>query len=175
MHKVSRIAVLIFVIGIHVSFTLPEKEKIQWISFEALAEQYKLNPKPIIIDVYTTWCGWCKVMDNTTYANAELSQYVNEKYYAVKLNAETKSSIIFNGKKYNYNPNYRVNELTLYLTGGNLSFPHTVLLAGSDAQPAPLPGYLKPRQLEGPIKFYGERADSIGTFVSFNSKLHKKW
>lgn len=175
MQKVSGIVVLIFLMLLHGGFTTPAREKINWISFEELEKQYKVNPKPIIIDVYTTWCGWCKVMDNTTYTNPQLSQYVNEKYYAVKLNAETKSSIIFNGKKYSYNPNYRINELTLYLTGGNLSFPHTVLLAGVNAQPAPLPGYLKPRQLEGPIKFYGEKADSTGTYVAFNSKLHKNW
>ncbi len=55
------------------------------------------------MDVYTNWCGWCKVMDRKTYRINKLASYVNEHYYAVKFNAESKDSLVFNNKKYGYN------------------------------------------------------------------------
>lgn len=42
------------------------------------------------------------------------------------------------------------------LLGGRLGYPTTVLLSALDAQPAPLSGYLKPSELEAPVKYFGE-------------------
>src|SRR4051812_31015754 len=85
------------------------KEKIHWISLQELNEQYYKNPKPILIDVYTEWCGWCKQMDRTTYQNSKLAAYVNEKYYAVKFDAESNDTVFFNKQKFAYNPAVRAN------------------------------------------------------------------
>jgi thioredoxin-related protein len=157
------------------AFTTHSKEKINWITIEELNEQYAKNPKPILIDLYTDWCGWCKEMDRTTYNNEKLASYVNTKYYAIKFNAENRNTISFNGKQYKYNQQYKTNELAIYLTSGQLSYPTTVFMAGMNAQPAPLPGYLKANQIEGPLKYFGEKADVTETFVSFNKKLKTTW
>ncbi|MBK6264202.1 DUF255 domain-containing protein [Marivirga sp. S37H4] len=71
-----------------------KKSKINWLSLE---EAYKLNkeyPRKIFVDVYTDWCGWCKKMDRDTFSDADVAEFVNENYYAVKLNAESKDKII---------------------------------------------------------------------------------
>ena len=72
-----------------------EEAKIQWVTLE---EAYKLNqkqPRKIWIDLYTEWCGWCKVMDKNTFKNAEVVQFTNKKFYAVKYNPEKDADVMF--------------------------------------------------------------------------------
>lgn len=156
-------------------FAQSKNSKINWISFEELEVAYAANPKPILIDVYTDWCGWCKKMDKDTYQNTKLVNYVNEKYYAIKFNAESKDSVRFNNKTYLYNKKNKINELAIYLTFGRLEFPHTVFLSALDGRPAPLSGYLKPVDMEEPVKFFGELAYGKETFPAFSKKLKKEW
>ena len=157
------------------SFTKPNAEKINWITLDQLSIAYTKEPKPILIDIYTSWCGWCKEMDRTTYKNDKLAAYVNAKYYAVKFDAESRAALTFNGKQYKYNAQYKTNDLAIYLTGGQLSYPTTVFMSGISAQPAPLPGYMKPKQMEAPLKYFGEKADKTETFVVFSKKMKAEW
>ena len=61
---------------------------------EALEAQ-KTEPKKIFMDVYTLWCGPCKLLDKKTFANKDVARYINEHYYAVKFNAEGNEEIAF--------------------------------------------------------------------------------
>lgn len=70
---------------------------INWVSLQKADSLYQIQPKPFFIDVYTDWCGWCKRMDATTFSNQEIANYLNQNFYAVKLDAETKNSILFKG------------------------------------------------------------------------------
>jgi thioredoxin-related protein len=83
------------------SFTDGEKEenKIEWLSIDEALERSKTEPRVIFVDVYTTWCGWCKVMDRKTFANPSVIEYVNENYYAVKMNAENQDKFEFKGEQ----------------------------------------------------------------------------
>jgi len=169
MKKVIGFLMLFFTIALMYSFNEPAKEKINWISMSKLNELYAQSPKPILIDVYTTWCGWCKEMDRTTYKNKKLTTYVNEYYYAVKMDAESSAQIVFNKKS------YTTSDLATYLLMGDMSFPTTVFLPTIDAKPAPLAGYLNAADMEAPLKFFGEGAHQQQTFVEFNKKMKKEW
>ena len=157
------------------SFTVKKKEKVQWLTVSELQAAYAKNPKPVLVDVYTSWCGWCKVMDRETYAKDDVAAYINEKYYAVKLDAESKESFEWNGKKYEYKPEYKSNELALYLLYGQLSFPTTVFLSAIDAQPAPIPGYLKPNEIEAPLKFFGDGIYKTKNYPEFMNGFKASW
>ena len=63
------------------------QEKIQWMSFEEAVERCAEQPKMVFIDVFTDWCGWCKRMDQSTFANPVIAKYMNEHFYAVKFDA----------------------------------------------------------------------------------------
>src|ERR671921_2845222 len=95
MHKV-----MVSVMALSVFFLLgmrsaKTREKLPWMKLQEAQAAAKKQNKPILIDLYTDWCGWCKVMDKQTYANKNVAAYINEKFYPVKLNAEMKQAIVF--------------------------------------------------------------------------------
>ena len=89
-------SLILFLIGCSVT-----SAQVNWMTFnEALAAQ-KSNPKKIVIDVYTTWCGQCKLLDKNTFGNPEVSAFINANYYPVKFNAEGKELVSYNGNQFN--------------------------------------------------------------------------
>jgi thioredoxin-related protein len=175
MKKVSIFLLFIVTVFTMVSFFEAPREKVNWISAAQLSELYAKEPRPILFDVYTDWCGWCKQMDRTTYQNKKLVTYINEHYYAVKLDAESTDSIQFNKVKYGYNKSYKANELAAYLLADRMEFPTTVFLPEINAQPAPLAGYMNAKEMEAPLKFFAEGAFRKQTFVEFNKNFKSDW
>ena len=41
--------------------------EIKWLSITDAEKLMKKEPRKVIVDVYTDWCGWCKRLDATTY------------------------------------------------------------------------------------------------------------
>ena len=175
MQKVLRLVLVLSLPLFLTSFHIPEKEKLKWLSLTELQSAFAKQPRPIIIDVYTDWCGWCKVMDRETYSNEKVIGYLNKKFYAVKFNAESKAEVVFANKKYAYNPAYNANELAVYLLGGRMGYPTTVFLSALDAQPAPLSGYLKPTELEPPVKYFGDGAYKKQDYPTFMKGFAGTW
>lgn len=143
---------------------------INWMSIEeAIAAQEK-NPKKIMMDVYTQWCGPCKMLDRNTFHNADVVKYVNEHYYAVKFDAESPDPITFKGKTYT-NPEYKpelkgrrngVHQLSRHLGVG--AYPTVIFLDEEQNTIAPIKGYKTPTQLELYLKFFKEnKHETINT------------
>jgi thiol:disulfide interchange protein len=57
-------------------------------SFSEALEAAKEAKKPIFMDAYTDWCGWCKKLDKTTFADEKVIQYLNENFINLKMNME---------------------------------------------------------------------------------------
>ncbi len=82
--------------------------EIPWLTLEEAQKQASKKPRKILVDVYTPWCGPCKMMDRKTFTDPKLVNYIGNNYYAVKFNGESPESIDFGGKTFgnpNYNPN----------------------------------------------------------------------
>lgn len=94
MQKVLRLVLVLSLPLFLTSFHIPEKEKLKWLAHTELQSAFAKQPRPIIIDVYTDWCGWCKVMDRETYSNEKVIGYLNKNFYAVKFNAESKAEVV---------------------------------------------------------------------------------
>src|SRR5690606_20911058 len=88
---------------------------INWLTIDEVQVAMKKQPKKVYMDVYTDWCGWCKVMDRKTFSNKDVIKYMNKHFYAVKFNAERQDSIRFLGKWYGFQPENRANALAVEL------------------------------------------------------------
>ncbi|MCT4624840.1 MAG: DUF255 domain-containing protein [Schleiferiaceae bacterium] len=118
-------------------------QHVNWISIEEAYAKTKTDPKPIIVDVYTDWCGWCKKMDKDTYEKANIYNYINENFYAVKFDAEQKDSLHILDHTFKFVPSGRrgYHELAAALLEGRLSYPATVFLSGNFEKITVVPGY----------------------------------
>ena len=151
------------------------REKPDWMKLKELTEKIKSEPKPVIIDLYTNWCYWCKVMDKKTYTSSKVISYINEHFYAVKLDAETKEVVQWNNKEYNFNDNYKVNDFTMYVTSGQPGFPTTVIFADEQSEPVSVQGFLEPKEIEPILKYFGEGAYKKQNFTEFKQNFTSTW
>jgi thiol:disulfide interchange protein len=69
-----------------------------WFDFESGYEKAAKEGKILLVDAYTDWCGWCKVMDRNTYTNAQIIETLNANFVAVKFNPEKAKTFKFGGK-----------------------------------------------------------------------------
>jgi len=146
-----------------------QKKKINWMSLEEAVAAQAVSPKKIMMDVYTSWCGPCKMLDKNTFQNPDVVQYVNENYYAVKFNAESNKSINFKDQLFS-NPNYdagRSGRNAQHELAGALkitAYPTIVFFNENGDTLLPVPGYKTPTQLELYLKlFFNDDHQSINT------------
>ena len=155
--------------------TGPAKEKIQWLTLMQAQVLSATEPRPILIDLYTNWCYWCKVMDKKTYGDKRVIKYINERFYPVKLNPENAGTIVWDNKNYIYSKENKVNEFALIVTGGKLMYPNTVIFSELKARPVSVPGFLQVQEIEPLLKYFGEGHDKSEGFEEFLTMFKKEW
>jgi thioredoxin-related protein len=156
-----KIVLSVLIAGCSVGFlsfdTVPEGA-VQWLTFEQAVEKSKKEKRPVFIDVYTDWCGWCKVMDKNTFSEPQVAKILNEKFYAVKFNAEQREDVVFGNTTFKFVESGRngYHQLAAALLNNKLSYPTVVFLDENFNMIQPLAGYQKPEDFHPIIKFIGE-------------------
>ena len=147
---------------------------ISWMSVEEAAGKLQQEQRPVLIDLYTTWCGWCRQMDKRTYSNKKVAEYLQDKFYPVRVDAETHAVITWGGRTYQFNPQYRSNEFAMYLTHGRLEFPTTIIIVPGQ-EPQAIPGFMEPKDLELLVKYFGEGAYRTTSFDDYQKRFKASW
>ena len=147
----------LFLVVFAIAFSLAKAQEVKWYTLEEAVELNKKEPRKIMIDVYTDWCGWCKVLDKNTFHNAVVADYLNKKYYPVKLNAEQKEDIVFLGKTYKYVPqgNRGYHELAAAFLNGQMSYPSVVFLDENLKGLHIEKGYVEAKRFDMILKYLG--------------------
>jgi thioredoxin-related protein len=76
----------------------PNAAKVEWMAFDAAMEKAATDKRYVVVDFYTDWCKWCKVMEEKTYTDTLVIKVLKEKFVTAKINGESSENITFKGK-----------------------------------------------------------------------------
>lgn len=177
MTKVSIMSVL-FVIICAMSQANPdlpkEKKQVQWQETSIVENLMRKDSRPIIIDVFTSWCYYCKVMDATTWKNDSVASYIAEHFYPIKLDAEGKAPIQWEGSEYVFQAKYKVHQLAVKLLRGNMVYPSTVIIPEKGEWQV-IPGAISAEDIELVLKYYGSKANERVDFETYQKQFKGQW
>ena len=102
-------------------------------SFEQLDSLQSQQKRTVVVFIHTDWCKFCQAMKNTTLKNREIINKLNEYFYFIEFNAESKKTIQIKNRRFDYKPtgnNTGIHELAeeLALIDGKIAYPTISLL-----------------------------------------------
>lgn len=133
--------------------------KLAWYSMSDAEALVKNDKKKILVDVYTKWCGPCKMMDRMTFTDESVQQLLTEKFHTIKFDAEGPDNITFQGKTW-ANPKYMPNRrgrnakhelANLFQVRG---YPSLVIMDENFNIIEKIVGFKKPDQLKAALAKY---------------------
>ena len=137
-----------------------ENSPVKWLSFDELEEAMKKNPKKILVDIYTDWCVYCRMLDDKTLQNKEIADFLNTYFYCVKLNAEKSGKVNFNDETYQLlsHDGAAMHELSIALYGKSdeVAYPALILLNENYEILFRHVGYIKSKELSPLLEFLGK-------------------
>ncbi len=166
--KKNIIIPLLFAVIICNSQTIVKPSLIKWYTIEQADSLSEITPKPLFIDVYTDWCGWCKHMMKTTFANEGIAGYINNNFYPVRFDAETHDTIDYQGKTYTNTGkgSKPKHDFAKFILNGKYSFP-TIVYIDNKKTRFPVPGYQKPKAIEPILVYFAEQIHLNASYRDF--------
>lgn len=146
-------------------FAQTKSGQINWITWDDVEAKMEKEPRKVMVDVYTDWCGPCKMMNNTTFKDPKVVEYINNNYYAIKFNAEGPKEVTFRGTTYKneaYDANKSGRNGTHDLTraiapvNGRIAYPTIVYMDENFGILSPVQGFYKPEQIMPVLSYFGE-------------------
>lgn len=108
-------------------------QQLPGLDFTTLQQLMQKDPKPVVIQLHTSWCMYCKMQDRQIRRDKALQKVLAEDVYYLRFDAESKDSVVFNGQSYTYakyGPSGGIHQLA-YALGekeGRIGYPAWVIL-----------------------------------------------
>jgi thioredoxin 1 len=109
--------------------------KLPWFegTYEDALQEAKSKNKLVFIDLWTTWCGWCKRLDKDTYSDDSVAAEMKD-IVCFNIDAESKAGVPL-AKKFNVR-----------------GYPALILLSPDGSYRDQIGGYLKPEEFKREIQ-----------------------
>jgi len=143
------VALILLTFSLSVNAQKEANTSLKWYSWEEGYQLAQDEGKIIILDAYTDWCHWCKVMDDKTYSQKSVIDLIDADFVAIKLNPEKAGTYTYNGA--NYSGKSLINTLSYSKFSG---YPTTFFVFPSTSESYMEVGYLEASVFEGKLKKY---------------------
>ncbi|MBD3403453.1 DUF255 domain-containing protein [candidate division GN15 bacterium] len=125
-------------------------DSIEWLTFPEGLERGKAEDKHVLIDFTASWCGWCKKMDKTTFADSAVIAEINENFVPVKVWGDSDDMLEIDG--------YKISEKQLAVSEFNVrGYPAFWFISPEGQKIGPLPGYQPAEQFMKALDFVSTR------------------
>ncbi len=160
-----------------------KSSKVKWMSVQEAINQGQKDGKKaklIFIDCYTSWCGWCKVLDNKSFSNDTIAAILNYYYYPCKFDAEGKEVITLENETYNpstKNGRGATHELMKVIWAGQNGggYPTMSIRRGNFAPIDCIMGFLGAEELQPVLVYYGENFHKEMSFEKFQKQYVEQY
>ena len=122
---------------------------VQWLAYGEALEKAVKEDKHVIIDFYTSWCGWCKVMDSKTYTDPAVVDLLSRHFVLANINAESARKFAVGAEE--------MSGRDLARQFGVTQFPMTWFLKPDGSRLANLPGYIPAEKFTKVLEYVHER------------------
>jgi thioredoxin-related protein len=124
-----------------------EKGEVDWYSYQEGVAQMSSEGKMGFLHFYTDWCGYCKKIDEETFSRKNISEYLNDNFVPIRVNADEEREL---AARY---------EVTQY--------PLNLFVSEDVAVIAGRPGFIPADQMIDILRYMHTRSFETMTFTDF--------
>ncbi len=151
---------VLFTVSISAQAQLKESE-MQWLSFEEAVSIAEQTGKPVFVDIWAPWCGWCRKMKKEVYP--DLSRELASNYVLTRINRDDNHTKL----------TYRGQQLTPLRLAQKLhaqTVPAMVLLSSRGDYLLHITGYMQEESLEPILHYISTEAYKSQSFETFRKE-----
>lgn len=152
MIRFQYIVSLLSVWALLFGFTVSAEAQIKSYSFQELDSLQQTEARPVAVFIHTDWCKFCQAMKHTVFENKKIQSLLNQNFYFIQLDAESKEEVLFQNHSFQFKPSGNgkgIHELAEQLASkdGETTFP-TMCFLNSDYEIVfQYPGFMSEKTL----------------------------
>ena len=171
-----RILQIVFIVSIYSfhSYGQSYNSDIKWTTIDQALEMQKDEPRKLLIEVFTKWCKVCHKLDQLSLSQEHIAEYINENYYPVKFDAESKAPIYFMGQKYEFknDGSSGYHSFAYKITHGKLNYPSLVFMDEDLRVIQSINGFQSPDKLIRILTYFADNYNKKIPWNEFNSRYN---
>lgn len=155
-----RFFLLILIFAIPTSVVAQEKSSFPHKKLEQAQILSKQDGKKIVLDMYASWCGFCKRMVSEVYVDKTVGVTIDAYYHFVRVDIESDQVIVYNGQSFS------MKELAAGF--GVKSTPTYVFIVSEGKIIGTQPGFMPAPMFNQVLSFVGSGAYKTKKFEDFS-------
>lgn len=147
---------------------------IKWYTIDEALKLQKEKPGKLLVEVYTKWCKVCHKLDQLSLSQQHIADYINNNYYPVKFDAESRAPIYYMGQKYEYKNegSSGYHAFAYKITHGKLNYPSLVFIDEDLRVLQSINGFQSPSKLIRILTYFADNYNKKIPWNEFNSQYN---